>query len=136
MKHLYTNNLAGPKFYFTFAGLKIFLLFSLLYEKYWVIQMSKSLVRFWETYLKVLSEMSRLHDSVISRTMFQSFIRVSLLVRWLGVSIYLRVADLFFSKPLVSFSLIVFISSYQPVLNGKTHITIAMFFSPDPKPNI
>ena len=53
-KHLYINNLAGPKFYFTYAGFKIVLLFSLLYEKYWVIWTCISLVRFWEIYLNVL----------------------------------------------------------------------------------
>ena len=127
MKHLYTNNLGGPIFYFIFAGFKIFLLISLPYEKYWMIQTSNSLVRFWETYLKAFSKMLRLHDSVSYRTMFWSFIRVSLLVRWLGVPIYLRVTDLFFSKPMVSFSLIVFIPSYQTVLNGKPHFTIVNF---------
>ena len=64
------------------------------------------------------------------------FIRVSLLVRWLGDPIYLRVTNLFFSKPLVSFSLIVFIPSYQAVFNGKPHITTVTFCSPDTKPNI
>ena len=46
MKHLYTKNLAGPKFYFAFAGFTVFSLFSSLYEKYWVIQTSNYLVCF------------------------------------------------------------------------------------------
>ena len=77
MKHLYTNNPAEPKLYFTFAGFKIFLLFSLLYEKCWVIRTSISLVRFWVTYLNVLPKMSILHDSVSSRTMLYSSVFIS-----------------------------------------------------------